>query len=239
MRKILLLSNSTNYGETFLAYPKEAIKAFLGPRRLKLAFVPYAGVTLDWDKYTRMVTERMAAMGHETTPVHSVADPSAVIRSADAVVVGGGNTFHLLNELYRYDLLDLIRAEVDRGKPYIGWSAGSNVACPTIATTNDMPIVEPPSLKALGLVPFQLNPHYLDTHPDGHKGETREDRINEYIKINRDKYVIGLREGTLLRIAGNDMTLVGHRTMRLFRYGLTPRELTATDDLRFLLDNTG
>jgi dipeptidase E len=137
-----------------------------------------------------------------------------------------------------HGLMEAIRAKVQSGTPYIGWSAGSNVACPSIKTTNDMPIVDPRGLGALHLIPFQINPHYLDVHPAGHGGETREDRIREFLEINSDIFVVGLREACLLKREGNALQLIGSKTARLFRKDWPVRELSTKDDLSFLLDST-
>ena len=146
------------------------------------------------------------------------------MENATAIIVGGGNTFHLLHHLYENDLLDVIRERVNAGIPYLGWSAGSNVACPTIMTTNDMPIIRPRDFAALDLVSFQINPHYLDAHPSGHAGETREQRLLEYIEVNPDVFVLGLREGTMLKIDGPSVRLIGDKPVRVFRRGSDPTE---------------
>jgi dipeptidase E len=168
--------------------------------------------------------------------VHREANALSAVNEAEAVAVAGGNTFHLLSHIYKHDLLAAIRSRVIAGAPYIGWSAGSNVACPTIRTTNDMPIVEPPSFDALGLVPFQINPHYLDAHPEGHQGETREERILEFIEANPGLHVVGLREGSILRIEGGRITLLGEKTARVFIKGAEPKEYSHADSLEFLLN---
>ncbi|MBQ4278593.1 MAG: dipeptidase PepE [Rikenellaceae bacterium] len=232
--RLLLISNSTNAGEAYLAYPMPRIREFLAGVT-EVAFVPYAAVTFSYDEYERRVQERFGELGIRVRSVHREADPAAAIRAAQAVVVGGGNTFHLVKLMQEQGLMEAIRGRVLGGAPYVGWSAGSNVACPTLCTTNDMPIVEPRSFRTVGLVPFQINPHYLDAHPDGHAGETREQRIEEYIAANPDMYVAGLREGCMLRIEGDRMELVGSRPMRLFHGGDAPRELHPGDDLDFLL----
>ena len=179
---------------------------------------------------------RFGEFGVKVDSVHRHANPVEAVRNAQAIVVGGGNTFHLAKTMQDQGLYEPIReAVLEREVPYIGWSAGSNMSCPTICTTNDMPIVEPLSFKALNLIPFQINPHYLDAHPDGHAGETREMRIEEYIAANKGMNVAGLREGCMLLVEGKKMSLIGQRPLRLFRYGQAPRELTAVDDLSFLL----
>ena len=151
------------------------------------------------------------------------------------IVIGGGNTFALLKKMQEEDLLDMIHRRVKAGVPYIGWSAGSNVTCPTICTTNDMPIVQPESFRAIGLVPFQINPHYLDANPEGHAGETREQRINEYLEANRSRYVVGLREGCMLRINDEGIQLIGSRPMRIFKKGIATYEVQPGDDIEFLI----
>jgi dipeptidase E len=165
-------------------------------------------------------------MGYELTSIHTAANPVHAIRETDAMFIGGGNTFRLLKALYEFDLLDVIRERVDAGMPYIGSSAGSNMACPTIRTTNDMPIVQPPSFNALGLVSFQINPHYLDPNPGSkHMGETREERIIQYLEENETP-VVGLREGAMLRIENGETILRGSTGARIFRRGFDPLEVS-------------
>jgi dipeptidase E len=202
------------------------VRAFLGPVR-RLLFVPYA--LQDHDRYVEVLVEKGLHAGYDLDPIHRHADPVAAVRAAEAVFVGGGNTFRLLAELYRLGLLYPLRERARAGVPYLGVSAGSNVACPTIQTTNDMPITLPPSLHALGLVPFQVNPHYFAggtwvKHADGtfeeHYGETRDDRLREYHELN-DTPVVGLWEGGLLRAEGGELTLHG-AAARLFHKGQGP-----------------
>ncbi len=235
IKRLLLLSNSTNHGEGYLQYPVGAIKDFLGAAVRRLLFVPFAGVRSSFDDYTATVRERFEEMGYGLDSVHAMADPRASVKSAEALAVGGGNTFQLLRSLYETGLLEEIRSRVESGVPYIGWSAGSNVACPTIKTTNDMPIVEPPSLKALSLVPFQINPHYTDDHPADHQGETRAQRIEEFTLLNPDLYVVGLREGSILRIEGSQISLLGQKPARVFVHGKEAKDYEPTESLRFLL----
>lgn len=226
--RLLLLSNSTNLGEPFLQYPKQEIKQFLGDLT-EVAFVPYAGVKITFEDYVGLVRETLSEIGLNVRGVNEVSDPKQLIQESQAVMIGGGNTFHLLTHLYRNGLIDVIREKVLAGMPYIGWSAGSNVACPTIRTTNDMPIVEPPSLNALGLFPHQLNPHYTDAKIPNLGGETRDDRLNEFIEVNRDMIVIGLREGTMLRVEDGDMRLIGPHKAKIFRYGQETVEMSAKE----------
>lgn len=232
--KLLLISNSTNAGEQYLAYPLDAIDRFLGAVR-DVAFVPYAAVTFSYDAYESKVQQRLGERGIRVRSVHHEADPAEAIRRADAVCVGGGNTFALVRKMQEQGLVEAIREKIEAGTPYLGWSAGSNVACPTICTTNDMPIVQPESFDAIGAVKFQINPHYLDANPEGHAGETREQRIMEYIEANPDRWVAGLREGCMLHLHDGRMELIGSRPMRMFKKGVEPFEVAAGDDLGFLL----
>lgn len=157
------------------------------------------------------------------------------MQKAQAIVVGGGNSFHLLHSFYQNELVEVTRARVNAGIPYLGWSAGSNLACPTIGTTNDMPIVEPASLRALDLVPFQINPHYTSERLADHKGESRDERIAEFLKVNPARAVIGLREGTALQREASVLSLLGNASAMLFRHGSEPIPLVAGEDLSFLL----
>lgn len=234
--RLLLISNSTNAGEEYLKYPVPEIKKFLGEKKLTCAFIPYAGVTISFDDYTRRVRQRFEEAGHKIVSVHESRNPANLIEESDAIVVGGGNTWNLLKLTQDNGLVEVVKNEVLKGKPYIGWSAGSNMACPTIRTTNDMPIIQPHDFNAFNFVPFQINPHYLDANPEGHAGETREARIEEFIEINRDVYVLGLREGTMLRIENNKVELIGQKKARLFHYGELPGELSPGEKLDFLME---
>ncbi len=234
--RLLLISNSTNAGEAYLEYPKNNIKEFLAVSNVKkVMFVPYAAVSFSYDVYQEKVATRLAEIGIEVDSVHHYDNQAEAIKNAEAVVVGGGNTFHLLMLMQKFGLIDAIRSRVAEGAPFVGWSAGSNVCCPTICTTNDMPIVEPFSFKALNLIPFQINPHYLDAHPDGHAGETREQRIEEYIAANQSMTVAGLREGCMFVVEGSSISMIGSRPLRIFKYGNEAYEVTANDDLSFLM----
>ncbi len=232
--KLLLISNSTNAGEEYLRYPLDAIDRFLGTVR-EVVFVPYAAVTFSYDEYLDKVAKRLGERGISVRSVHTEADPAVAIRRAEAICVGGGNTFALVSKMQEQGLVEAIRERIEAGVPYLGWSAGSNVACPTISTTNDMPIVEPASFRAIGAVGFQINPHYLDANPEGHAGETREQRILEYIEANPDRWVVGLREGCMLLHEEGRLELVGKRPMRIFRKGREAFEVAPGGDLSFLL----
>ncbi len=233
--RLLLISNSTNAGEAYLDYPKFNIRDFLGEKPVKCLFIPYAGVTVNWDDYEAKVKSRFNEVGHDIISIHHFADPVKAVEEAVAIVVGGGSTWNLLYQVHLNKLTDVIVKKVKAGMPYIGWSAGSNLACPTIKTTNDMPIIDPMGFEALNLIPFQINPHYLDKNPDGHGGETREDRINEFMVLNHDIYIAGLREGTMFVVEGEKMTMIGKRNLRLFKYGTEPQEIEADADFSFLL----
>lgn len=233
--KLLLISNATMPGEAYLDYPKHEIKKFLGEKPLTALFIPYAAVTFSFDDYEQKVEERFAELGFQVKSIHHFSDPVQAVKDAEAIVVGGGNTWQLVRMLHDNQLMEAIREKVLCGTPYIGWSAGSNVACPTLRTTNDMPIIDPKGFDTTGLVPFQINPHYLDANPEGHGGETREQRIEEFMEINPDVYVVGLREGTMLHVENNQMRLIGSRTARIFMKGKPPVELSSTDDFSFLL----
>lgn len=233
--RLLLISNSTNPGEAYLDYPKNEIKKFLGNNPVKALFIPYAAVTFTYDQYELKVRERFNETGHDIISIHHFSNPVNAVREASAIVVGGGNTWMLLKMIRDNNLIEPIRRKVTDGTPYIGWSAGSNMACPTIRTTNDMPVVEPDSFGAFNLIPFQINPHYLDSNPAGHAGETREQRIEEFIEVNPSIYVAGLREGTMLLMEDENLVLKGKSNIRIFKKGRPPAEFSSANDLSFLL----
>lgn len=217
--RLLLISSSNVHGYGYLDHPEPAIREFLGAGR-RVAFVPFA--FHDHAAYTAKVRERLGRMDLD---VVSIDDPDADLDHADAIFGGGGNTFRLLKTLYERELLAPIRDRVRAGLPYLGASAGTVIAAPTMKTTNDMPIVEPPSFNALSLVTFQINAHYIDPDPQStHKGETREERIREFLEEN-DVPVVGLREGSILRVEDGTTTLLGDKTARIFRRGLEAVEM--------------
>ena len=218
--RLLLISSSLVHGYGYLDHSEAEIRRLLSGVRT-VAFVPFA--QHDRDAYTARLRDRLGAMSLAVTQVRGRAD----VESAESLFIGGGNTFRLLNALYELDLIDPIRERVRAGMPYIGSSAGTNVATPTIRTTNDMPIIQPPSFDALGLVSFQINPHYLDPDTSStHKGETREDRIREFLEENETP-VVGLREGSMLRVDDGRVMLLGSRPARIFRRGHDPVEVEA------------
>lgn len=231
-KRLLLLSNSTMHGRDFIDHAAEEIKDFLGDVE-RFLFVPFA--LHDRDGYANKVRARFADLGIEVDSLHDVDDEEEAVENALAIFIGGGNTFRLLSSLYELNLIEPIRRRVEGGMPYIGSSAGTNMACPTIRTTNDMPITEPPSFAALNLIPFQINPHYVD--PDAsskHMGETREDRIREFHEMNRLP-VLGLREGAWLSVEEPHVELGGATPARLFQIGKPPEEFEPGAALDFLL----
>ncbi|HEX8352318.1 MAG TPA: dipeptidase PepE [Pyrinomonadaceae bacterium] len=235
-RRLLLLSNGSELiGDHPTEFTHGAVRDFLGAGVRRVLFVPFAAVTRSEDEYAAKVRSHFGPMGYEIEPLHEAADARAAVEGADAVAVGGGNTFRLLRGLYEAGVVEVVRERVMSGMPYVGWSAGSNVACPTIRTTNDMPIVEPPSFDAFNLVPFQINPHYTDAHPPGHMGETRDERLREFVHANPGVRVIGIREGTMLRVEGDDVSLLGGKPARHFLKGEEPRDVAPDESFSFLL----
>ena len=230
--KVLLVSNSTVYGRSYLDHVEEEITSFLtGAGRV--LFFPFA--LYDRNGYAARAKTRFTAMGYSMESVHQTDNPQKAIEQTEAIFIGGGNTFRLLKALQDLDLIEAIRRRVKAGAPYIGSSAGSNVAAPTIKTTKDMPIVQPRSFDALGLVQFQISPHYLD--PDstsGHMGETQEERILQFLEEN-DTPVVGLREGAWLLVEGDSVMLKGSTGARIFRRGHAPVEATPLTQISTLV----
>lgn len=235
-RRLLLFSNGSELvGLTPAVFAHDALKDFFGAAVRRVLFVPFAAVVRTEDEYLARVQNSFGPLGYEVESLHHAADARAAVERADAIAVGGGNTFHLLRGLYRAGVVELIRERVLGGMPYVGWSAGSNVACPTIRTTNDMPVVEPPTFDALNLIPFQINPHYTDVHLEGHMGETRDERLKEFAHANPGVRVIGIREGTMLRVEGDRITLIGDKPARYFIKGEEPRDIAPEESFSFLL----
>ena len=213
--ELLLLSNSRNTGGEYLAHALDAFADLLGARR-RAWFVPFAGVTVGWNDYTANVQAALAPLGVHVTGAHGGDPPEGF----EVLLVGGGNTFQLLRECRRRGLLDPMRRLARSGTPYAGWSAGANLACPTIRTTNDMPIVDPEGFEALGLVDFQINPHFTNAMPTGHQGETREQRLTEFVTANPGVHVLGVPEGDWVRVSGRGIALCGPRDAVWIRHGL-------------------
>jgi dipeptidase E len=231
--KVLLISNSTVYGRGYLDHVESEIKVFLG-RAQRVLFFPFA--LHDRDAYAAIARTRFSAMGYSIESAHETAVPQKAVEETDAIFIGGGNTFRLLKGLQDLDLIEAIRRKVRSGAPYIGSSAGSNVAAPTIKTTKDMPIVQPRSFDSLGLVPFQISPHYLDPDPSStHMGETQEERILQFLEEN-DTPVVGIREGAWLLCDDGAVTLKGQTGARIFRRGHTPVEVTPGTEISKLVE---
>jgi dipeptidase E len=231
-KHLLLISNSTLYGSGYLDHAENQIRSFLGTVK-RVLFVPFA--LYDRDAYATTARERFQRMGYGLDSIHTAPNLHGAVTDAESIFVGGGNTFRLLKALYDANLLEVIREKVNAGTPYIGSSAGSNVAAPTIKTTNDMPIVQPPSFAALNLVPFQINPHFLDPDPiSTHKGETREERIRQFLEENSTP-VVGLREGAMLLVENDSILLKGSSGARIFRRGREPVEVKPGEKLDYLL----
>ena len=231
-KRVLLISNSTLYGSGYLDHAESEIRNFLGGIS-EVLFIPFA--LYDRDAYAATARERLEKMGYRLKSIHSNVNARQAVNGADAIFIGGGNTFRLLKALYDSDILQLIRQRAGQGMPYIGSSAGSNVAGPTIKTTKDMPIVQPPSFDALGLVPFQISPHFLDPDPNStHMGETQEERILQFLEEN-DTPVAGLREGAMVRTENGSHVLKGSSGARIFRKGQEPVEIKPGDRLDKLI----
>jgi len=231
--RVLLLSNSTVYGGGYLDHVESEIKSFLGSARHVL-FFPFA--LHDRDIYTATARNHFGAMGYSLDSAHETSAPQKAVEETDAIFIGGGNTFRLLKALEDLDLIEAIRRKVNGGAPYIGSSAGSNVAGPTIKTTKDMPIVQPRSFDSLALVPFQISPHYLDLDPNStHMGETQEERILQFLEENETP-VVGIREGAWLLCNDGTVTLRGHTGARIFRRGHAPVEVTPGSEISELIE---
>ena len=234
---LFLLSNSSQQGMSYLEHAMDALQAFLDGQRT-IHFVPYA--LANHEGYTSAIQQALAPSGITIKGVHTFASPRQAIEEARVLYVGGGNSFRLLKILQQYDLLDIVGRRVMNGElRYMGSSAGSNMACPSLRTTNDMPIVQPRSFEAFGLIPFQINPHYLDADPNStHMGETRERRIEEFLEEN-DVPVLGMREGSWLRRNGDTLRLGGMTGVRLFTRNSDPQECAPGADLSWLLGVQG
>jgi dipeptidase E len=235
MPNVLMLSNSTLPGTPFFTWPQPWVKEFLKNSTGEILFIPFAAVTLSFDDYAQKVKEVFDIMGFEVQSIHSVKDRLRAVERAKVIMVGGGNTFALLSRMYADDLIRAVRDKVLAGTPYIGWSAGANLACPTIMTTNDMPVVQPPSFEALNLVPFQLNPHYHELKFENQGGETRKERLEEFLVMNPDRKIIGLPEGMLLQRKGDQLVIKGNGIAKLYCTGEAVKDLHPGEDLSFLL----
>ncbi|MDO5971629.1 dipeptidase PepE [Flavivirga aquimarina] len=234
MKNILIASTSTLHGSGYLDYILDDL-AILFNGIEELLFIPYARPSgISHDAYTKIVNAAFSKININVKGIHTYKDPIDAIKNAKAIFTGGGNTFVLTNQLYKNNLIDVLLTVIKNGTPYLGTSAGSNICGLTIKTTNDMPIVYPPSFNALGLVPFNINPHYLDPDKSSkHMGETRETRIKEFHNFNTQP-VVGLREGSWLEVKDNSIILKGHLTARVFEYNKTPYEVPSGTELNHL-----
>ncbi|WP_440121443.1 dipeptidase PepE [Tenacibaculum sp. Ill] len=225
MKKLIVASTSTVHGSGYLEYILPTLTNFF-KEATTILFIPYARASgKTYDEYTSVARKAFATIGKEVVGIHEFDNPKDAVLKAEAIFTGGGNTFELVNQLYKNDILPDLTTAVENGTPYLGTSAGSNICGVTMMNTNDMPIVYPPSFKTLGFIPFNINAHYLDPNPDStHMGETRETRIKEYHIFNETP-VLGLREGSWLEVNGATITLRGSYTARLFKQGKEPVEL--------------
>ena len=238
INRILAFSSSRSGNSGYLQTALPVMKDFLGDNPLNIAFIPFAAVDNNCEAYSAMVRTAMANLPHSIMTVQP-GNAKAIIEQADVIMVGGGNTFKLLYDIYYLKLLDIIRDKVNGGAPYIGWSAGSNITCPGISTTNDMPVIEPKSFNALGFFPFQINPHYVNIKPEGHHGETRDQRLEEFMQMNPGIPIVALPEGTALKIEGPAVTFIGECPGTLFNWDenatIVKREIMPGENLSFLL----
>ncbi|MVO08699.1 dipeptidase PepE [Flavobacterium sp. TP390] len=234
MKNIIIASTSTLHNGSYLDYLLPELKQHFS-KATTVLFIPYARPSgISHDSYTEKVKEAFAKINKSIIGIHEFQNPIEAIENAQGIFTGGGNTFVLVNELYRNNVLDVLEKVIKSGTPYLGTSAGSNICGLTMNTTNDMPIVYPPSFRTLGLVPFNINPHYLDPDTNStHMGETRETRINEFHFFNPQP-VIGLREGSWLKVAGDSIQLKGSLTARVFRKNQIPEEVLPETELKDL-----
>lgn len=234
MKDIIIASTSTVHGSDFLEYLLDDLKHFFKHTNTIL-FVPYARPSgISHDEYTLKANEAFSKIGKNVKGIHEFENPIDAVKQAKGIFIGGGNTFVLVNELYKQQLIETIKDAVNSGTPYLGTSAGSNICGLNIRTTNDMPIIYPPSFKTFSFIPFNINPHYLDPNPNStHMGETRETRIKEFHKYNTQP-VVGIREGSYLEVNGNEITLRGPLQARIFEYNKTPYEVDSNTNLSHL-----
>lgn len=234
MKNAIIASTSTIYGGTYLSYLLPTLKTHFNTVN-ELLFIPYARPSgISHDEYTAIVKKAFSSIDISVKGIHEFDDPVMAVQHAEGIFTGGGNTFLLVTMLYKTNVMNSLFDAINNGTPYLGTSAGSNICGLTMCTTNDMPIIYPPSFKTLGIVPFNINPHYLDPDPNSkHKGETRETRIKEFHHFNTPP-VVGLREGSWLEVKGDQITLKGDLDARIFEYNKTPYEVAPMTDLSAL-----
>ncbi len=234
MKQLIIASTSTIHNSDYLEYILNDL-SLLFNNITSILFIPYArpsGIT--HTQYTKTVSTAFAKINKTVIGIHTFKNPAEAIKNAQAIFVGGGNTFVLTHQLYKNNLLAILKTKIETGTPYLGTSAGSNICGLTIKTTNDMPIIYPPSFNALGIVPFNINPHYIDPNPKSkHMGETRETRIKEFHHYNTQP-VIGLREGSWLSVKGSTITLKGKLSARIFEYNKPPYEIASGTEISYL-----
>lgn len=238
-KRILAFSSSRSGNSGFLEKAAPVINQFIGSKPINIAFFGFADADKKYEDYGLGVQK---GLRNPDLKIRVVLPTNAifVIENSDAILVGGGNTFKLIHDLHELNLLNLIREKVNSGTPYIGWSAGSNILAPTISTTNDMPVIEPKSFEALGLFPFQINPHYFNQKPADFNGESRDDRLQEFLKMNPSVSIVGLPEGSYLKLENNLLQYYGDHEGVLFKSeisqsGFSKKSIQSTEDLSFLL----
>ncbi len=241
MTNALLLSASKEGDSGYLEHALPLISQFIQELQLgsapSIVFIPYAGVSVSYDDYFQKVDSALSTLSCDLTSIHHYEDPKQAICNADIVLIGGGNTFALLDRLYKQDLVTTLKEQFSSKLAYIGWSAGSNIAGASIKTTNDMPIVEPTTFDALGFLPFQLNPHYTDYQAPGHNGETREMRLQEFMVLNPSMPIVGIQEGSALRLKGHSLILQGNKVAYEF-IGGAKTEKPINHDFSYLMEKT-
>lgn len=238
-KRILAFSSSRYGNRGYLEAAAPVIKKFLDSKTTNIAFIPFASVEKNYEDYAVNVSNAL----HQVRIQINTAMPGnarRLIETSDAIIIGGGNTFKLLHDIYELNLIDLIKEKVTDGTPYIGWSAGSNILSPTIGTTNDMPIIQPKSFNALGIFPFQINPHYFNQKVESFNGETRDQRLEEFIKVNPQSSVLGLPEGTWLELDNKGLKFFGKESGSFFSYEdpgntIVKKEIYNQDDISFLI----
>lgn len=233
MKRALLMSSSSYKESGYLVHSKEWIASFLQRSGIKdsdeILFIPYAGVSRTNDEYIDKVVQ---CLGLNFKGIHKFSDKKAAIKNAKAIAVGGGNTFMLLYELYKYDLIDTLKEAINSGVAYFGWSAGANIAGKTMMTTNDMPIIMPKSFDALGIFPYQINPHFISGKIQGHNGESREQRFKEFLIVNPSEIIYALPEGTALEISGIKCKLIGYADALIFKHEKEPEILKVNESFK-------